>query len=1294
MMVKCSVCNTQYDNKRYTGCPGCKKRKAPLSTPKPIAKPKPSPQGLFRYDSGHGIYILTKDDIEHELFMQGYYQSLATQRNHLPLTDTHSQTGYMRSSDNPYKKHPTTPINPSFRNPRTIGAANPTSQLSGIDAMKQGFSLPLASQAEIIAKGSKRVLKKDAEKLHGLRQDLVGKRYDQGNLEDEGWFATHNSGASVPSTLKYEPINLSDDVVFVKESSKINHVNQQLITRYASCTSIANTLKRKLIHVFVAAQHGYPCLGIAVTIPANFNTGDGTNGETELWTIFCMYVFLGICKAGEREHGFEVLARSSLGHLETSVADSWQTFRINVGLIGPLQENLLMSYLTKLNEYLIALFGSSRSPKNSLYTADAKIIVNNLLFSMMKTDRVGILYAKDKNQNLFVNLIHRVADAIARKREINLLNTLTSNGGILTTAFRLGPADEKSSVIDEALLKILEQHYSVKFKKIPTFTSYPQLLREYIGGAIFNKSISGQTQGKDGYGSDSEDEDEVEKQKIYAKKITLPWGMRAISCAIAAVHWVDEHYSGLEYSSMYYETSDVTERQLRNTERSKSKKKIAKSKVGLEDINYFHNKHPLSLEETMKRKDKVIYQIWDITSATEEAIGTLANDELVKNKALQYILLVASGTKHEYGGLDIGGHGTIRVFSKNKKLRDTIYTFINERANTPVPWFNNSFRRGFKDQLGAPTNRGILNYMMGKGGSTSSPSGSHLGGSASGSQGPSTPLSAADIFFNQLLLIPNIEKRQAFYKEFKESAKVDKTILEMIDTILKDTGALDSLEGGLSAATRGKADSSIMNNTCWAYRFFKNLQHNPRMKNYYRSSIQETLGLYNAEDLEEDHDERLTFLRELQLRIRDLNNGNLIINIRWFIENFFPLHFGADAQDEVGQQQGIEDVEQGLRHLIDGRAHLGQRVRLNPGHFVYQEYNIFNKARISIKRRLTHYQQGAPGYLIARQGGQHINDELPVLRGAIVDDVLSIGRDHINDPTLINGHNAPRVGLIRRFGFLVAGNGIPNVPYITVSYGWQDKAPSFAADIDGSPGIWITNQTDGQTYFFRLNAVDVHTGGRNRGHWFGANLTDAGWVETNFAAVKNIDEDDIIGWIADNTSDTTEMYFRFIPTNITRHGGGHYAIAHSNKLHKRKLATKESAFSELLSKKYDIKAKGELVDVVKLTSDQREVFNENIKEVTIAGNSYMPNGNLHHVYEKLEDDNEDIDESTFSYKEFLRLEALSMTLITTSDLTKIVVHSSLFEKGRYSFGEGTKEQEIHLYREDSHNYYLLSKKEG
>jgi len=137
------------------------------------------------------------------------------------------------------------------------------------------------------------------------------------------------------------------------------------------------------------AEHDYPCLGIGVTIPTNFNS-DGKNVEIELWTVFCMYVFLGICKVGQRQHGFEVSARSSLGHLETTVADCWQTFRINVGLIGPQQEKLLIGYLRELNLCLISLLGRAKHKEiHLLYTAD-NVEVNPILFSSNKKNRDGV----------------------------------------------------------------------------------------------------------------------------------------------------------------------------------------------------------------------------------------------------------------------------------------------------------------------------------------------------------------------------------------------------------------------------------------------------------------------------------------------------------------------------------------------------------------------------------------------------------------------------------------------------------------------------------------------------------------------------------------------------------------------------------------------------------------------------------------------------------------------------------------------------------------------------------------
>lgn len=680
-------------------------------------------------------------------FVAPFSKKLVTTRNHLPLTEEQSQSHYMRSSTNSYSNVKKTPLNPSVRNPKAIGRIPSKNKSKGNDGMKQGFSLPTAARLEIIAQTDGNLTKQEKADLnHKASYYSAGADY-MGLLEqeysdeleeveskegktskkikkeftgiDEKWYAEHESGANIPIDFTYAKLKLEDDLSF--SSGKRINTNQHKLKRFQICQTIQQSLNNQLTHVFVAAENAYPALGIGVTIPKKFVKDQkgkknkvlkeaGLNPEVEMWTTFCMYVFLGICKAGEREHGFAVDARSSFGHLETTLSGCFQVFRINVGLIGTLQINNLVNYLKKLDKYLKDLLGNEPPIiKNQLYVSERDNNVDDKLFSLEKKGNTGIIDGTDKNQFKAMRLANQVVKAIEDNEEEEILKTLLEDEKLFQNEVTLASSN-RDIIIDKELQDILEQYYGIKFQQAPHYSDYADKIRQAIGGSIYNEQIAGQKHGDDSFGSSSEAEAEINDQAVYAKKITLPWGIRAITCAIDAARHIDENLNKekAELATMYYETADIKSQWLKQ---NKNKKHQEQYRLGLKDNNYFHNRHPSAKPQVHA---EVHYQIWDVTSTDEEGIAKLAKNELLQNDSLKYILLVSSDTKNEYVGLDIGGHGMIRIFSKDKDLRERIYNYIIQHACTKTPWFNNQLRKGFKAKFGGVRNANILHHMGGE----------------------------------------------------------------------------------------------------------------------------------------------------------------------------------------------------------------------------------------------------------------------------------------------------------------------------------------------------------------------------------------------------------------------------------------------------------------------------------------------------------------------------------------------------------------------------------------------------
>lgn len=1110
-------------------------------------KSVPMDGSLFYYDKTKMKYMVKPGNtVSYEEFVNGYYQSLAIRQNHLSLIEGRGQSGYIRSSDNAYKKYGSTPTNPSFRDPHAIGHAAGNLKSAPMDAMKQGFALPPAAQAESLAKATTQVDKTDKDYMQAIGADIAGEGYIKAikardpkaelnkefeGIDDPNWYAEHESGYHVKPNFKFSSIKLGTEVQNAP-LQKPSHINEQLLARFAICQEIAGELEGKTKHVFLAAEREYPCLGVGVTIPDNFNSDEkaGFDDEVELWTLFCMYVFLGICKAGELKKGFEVLARSSFGHLETTVADCWQTFRINVGLIGPTEIALLIDYLQSLDKYLVEAFGEKTKEKNGLHTSDGAKDLESELFSTEKTkakNEHGIYFVNKNDQKRLMFLIKRVADAIQNKKDKDLLRTLASDKTLLMKDKLPAQGAVSSKPISKELQALLEQHYGVKFSTPPTYQNYAELLREYIGGSIFNQEVAGQVHGEDSYGSDSDADDEVAikgqaiKQPVFGKKIVLPWGMRAIVCAMEAAYKFAGVYTGEKpmVDTMYYESKDIKHNWLRNDKTSK------KYKLGLKDLNYFNNRHSLKNAVAKPVALNERFQIWDVTSATEKSMATLLQTELLESQDLDFILLVSSGTKNDYAGLDVGGHGVIRIFAKKEILRNEIYDYITQYARTKTPWLNNKLRRGFKKRFGVAQNRGILNYLTGKKMPLTAKPTSKTGkakqaskqSASSSSSQPTTALpSDLDDLFNNLLLLQTAEDRKKFYQTTIKKNPKAQGMLEFFKTVIEASEDL--------TLPKGMNDSEIMINTCWAFRFFKNLQHNVQMRDYYIKSIDQTLALDPA-----DHGERMEFLRRLKAHIEGNASGNLASRIRWFVKAFFPLHF-KNPKAEIGQQQGIEDVELGIQRLIDEKNTAGNK-RVIAKNFKYTEHLSFKAADVTDSPSVYNTSASDSSIRIAKKGALQEN-EVPFLRTNLKGNHLAIASESELSDELIAGHNAHSVGKEREFEFLVDSvSGVPLVPYFTIAYGWQAKAPVFEIEA-GKVGIWIKNNLNNRQYFFALNAVDVHTGGMHGGHWFGANLTTNGWIMTDFE--REVAISDIAAWITERTTQNTDMYFRFVPTDINK----------------------------------------------------------------------------------------------------------------------------------------------------------------
>lgn len=222
----------------------------------------------------------------------------------------------------------------------------------------------------------------------------------------------------------------------------------------------------------------------------------------------------------------------------------------------------------------------------------------------------------------------------------------------------------------------------------------------------------------DGYGSDSDTEAEVCNHKIYSKKLIVHNGMRATLATLLGI--VNYHitkkptYSARVYCEhAYYEIIKGIE--LAKTQHNGSDYiHVTKNKVEANIIIFDLSSCVVNGESTPEliailamSKGKTI--IFDSTSTTTQQCHDYLKQIIEHYDNQNAVFFVSSGLKNEQLGSDKNHYGTIRIFSKDKAMRDFIWSDIKRfepPVNSPVA---HSYRRKMKGLGAVPTNALILN---------------------------------------------------------------------------------------------------------------------------------------------------------------------------------------------------------------------------------------------------------------------------------------------------------------------------------------------------------------------------------------------------------------------------------------------------------------------------------------------------------------------------------------------------------------------------------------------------------
>lgn len=517
----------------------------------------------------------------------------------------------------------------------------------------------------------------------------------------------------------------------------------------------------------INSDNNYTCILFSLPKPA-----DEKNPET--WSQFVLVYLIAITNklAQERGINIEMVRRSSFGCLRPAVSHCGESVRINLGLSPKAYADCVVDALFYVNR----LFNNPEAFKVTFKPLSlmTKLIAYNKAKSRpnkkvvhvhLKTTLWDTLWAAGDSLNKsFASQFFRkpvvvecLIDAILDGCLAAPLDQLFNNTAQFTKAFidplktclqaihinkgklsiglnetHLKPFQwGKAKAIDDKdfwdLIEALAKRSQVaksEFQPVINRKKTEDLhsrFEAWLGNFVFKPMADSSV--KDGYGSDSEEEGELElgdrTLTVHAKKFITATGMRAIQLIYAAArkylhdeYDIDPLQMDFNASKMYYETNTaLTSHPIPLDFKKDKPQKRKQCNISFFDVNHCNTSHaassdPLSLIEN---KDQIC--VFDITSATTEEIhNTLVR--LWQNKPqLQVIITISSGLKNEQAMSDYNPYGSIRIFAKDNNALDKVYDDLIQLefdADYRHPKESHLIRKTAKIAGMTPTNAAIL----------------------------------------------------------------------------------------------------------------------------------------------------------------------------------------------------------------------------------------------------------------------------------------------------------------------------------------------------------------------------------------------------------------------------------------------------------------------------------------------------------------------------------------------------------------------------------------------------------
>lgn len=510
----------------------------------------------------------------------------------------------------------------------------------------------------------------------------------------------------------------------------------------------------------VSFFNDYPCIMVYLKPNTIMHAGVNTPSEAafESWIDFLISYFIAsVNHKVIEENGLqiEMERRSSFGYLTPTISPTGKSMRINVGVVPKWYADLLVDCLIDFDTLL---------KEKIINRQKLPVISDDIFYGSSKhLDYLSGKYPPNRLTNL-LQVLWAPADKSGRTTLQNIVRTPYALDGIATIVFNaLEDGDEHNAfnqgltwAIKQLTIEIRGKNKTLSFKQQNSTMSYKsnvvlstdpldndRFFWNTIGLIVFalkgtsdmilHEAIEGveychqendinnlyyfleqcceltfvsavhQAKGKvigDGYGSDSETESVVKGQKLYAKKVITHNGMRAIWTAIiATTHYLQQQNMScnLCLDSSYYEAPlgvklicDLHDLKAINVVKSASL-----ANTLLFDLNACITDGNPNRDYTTNDK-KIL--ILDATSALTETVKAHVYRFACSRAAILFV--VESGFKHQQIFSDKNQYGTIRIFTRDKKLCNKIYEKIKTIDPPLLSGTSHAHRRQMKT-LGA-----------------------------------------------------------------------------------------------------------------------------------------------------------------------------------------------------------------------------------------------------------------------------------------------------------------------------------------------------------------------------------------------------------------------------------------------------------------------------------------------------------------------------------------------------------------------------------------------------------------